>query len=459
MSRQYLTLLAPVLFVIFAFQMVKNQQAVDRRVHYFQYDQAGYYSYLPAVFLYEQDWSFRFFDENGMQSEQFIKQINGQDFNKYPIGVAILQAPFFAVGHVIAAWQGDAQNGFTKPYRRAVFISVLFYITLGLLLLRRVLSRYFSSWVVFWSLAIVGLGTNLIFYSTHEPLMSHGYSFLIFSLIVYISDAFNRTKQSKYILWMGVCAGLVLLTRIPNALVFIIPILWGVFDKESLIIRLSELWDKKIFVLGALGLAFIVFVPQLLYYKVSVGSYWIDPYGDERFFFSDPLFAKVLFSFRKGWLIYTPLCGFALLGFIWLKRYFKLGFWGILIYTVLQFIVVSSWGCWWYGGGFSMRPFTESMAILIFPLASWIQWTTTKQWSQYAFVLILVPFFWLQELHLHQYCKSVIHNDSMSFEAYKVIFGKRSPIGQEVMDRREEVLLRPDPGRVNKDAEFRRDMK
>ena len=118
MSKQYLTLLAPLLFVIFAFQMVKNQQAVDRRVHYFQYDQAGDYSYLPAMFLYEQDWTFEFFDEYGMQSEQFVKKVNGQAFNKYPVGVAILQAPFFAVGHVIAAWNGDAQTMLIKHPRR-----------------------------------------------------------------------------------------------------------------------------------------------------------------------------------------------------------------------------------------------------------------------------------------------------------------------------------------------------
>ena len=47
----------------------------------------------------------------------------------------------------------------------------------------------------------------------------------------------------------------------------------------------------------------------------------------------------------------------------------------------------------------------------------------------------------------------------MSKESYKVIFGKRYPIGQEAMDKREEYLLRPDPGRVNHDAEFRKNMK
>ena len=459
MPNRIISLLVPILFIVFAFKMVDNQKAVERRVHYFQYDQAGYYSYLPAMFIYKQDWSFKFFDEHGMKSAQFIKEVNGKDFNKYPVGVSILQVPFFLSGHVIAGLNGDDQNGFTKPYRRAVFISILFYVTLGLLLLRRVLNRYFSDWTVFFSLSIIALGTNLIFYATHEPLMSHAYSFFIFCCLISCSENYFRTNNGRYLIGMGVCAGFVLLTRIPNAVVFIVPILWGVRSSDDLKMRFNSFWEHKTYVLLAILAMIIVFSPQVLYYKQVLGTFWVDSYGNERFFFADPLFGKMFFSFRKGLFIYTPLTVFAFVGMLFMKKYFTNGFWAILIYVSIQIYVVSSWGCWWYGGGFSMRPLTESMALLIFPLASFIEWTNTRNWSKYSFVILLVPLFWLQELHLHQYCKSIIHNDSMSLESYKVIFGKRSPIGQEAMDKREEYLLRPDPGRVNHDAAFRKNMK
>ena len=100
MSKRILTYLVPVLFIIFCVKMVDNQKAVERRIHYFQYDQAGYYSYLPAFFLYQQDWSFSFFDDNGMQSKQFLKKVDGKDFNKYPVGISILQTPFFCHSRV-----------------------------------------------------------------------------------------------------------------------------------------------------------------------------------------------------------------------------------------------------------------------------------------------------------------------------------------------------------------------
>ena len=459
MPKRIITLLVPVLFIVFAFKMVDNQKAVERRIHYFQYDQAGYYSYLPAMFIYNQDWSFKFFDEHGMKSAQFLKKVDGKDFNKYPVGVSILQIPFFLSGHVIAGINGDDQNGFTKPYRRAVFISILFYVSLGLLLLRRVLNRYFSDWTVFFSLSVIALGTNLIFYTTHEPLMSHAYSFFIFCCLISCSENYVRSNKGRYLIGMGVCAGFVLLTRIPNAIVFIVPVLWGVKNIEDLKMRLNSFWGHKTYVLLAILAMIIVFFPQLLYYKEVLGTFWVDSYGNERFFFSDPLLGKMFFSFRKGLFIYTPLTAFAFAGLFFMKKYFPNGFWAILIYVSIQIYVVSSWGCWWYGGGFSMRPLTESMALLIFPLASFIEWTSTRNWSKYSFVILLIPFFWLQELHLHQYCKSIIHNDSMSLESYKVIFGKRYPIGQEAMDKREEYLLRPDPGRVNHDAAFRKNMK
>ena len=459
MPNRLITFLVPVLFIVFCFKMVDNQKAVDRKVHYFQYDQAGYYSYLPAVFIYNQDWTFSFFDSNGMRSAQFLKEVNGVSFNKYPVGVSVLQIPFFLGGHLVAGLNGDAQNGFTKPYRRAVFLSVLFYVTLGLLILRNVLSRYFSNWTVFFSLGVIALGTNLIFYTTHEPLMSHAYSFFIFSCLIMLSDQYYRTQRGRYLLLMGVCAGFVLLTRIPNAIVFIIPVLWGIESRANLKARFLSFWSNRLFIFGAIGLTFLVFLPQLLYYKAVLGSFWIDSYGNERFFFGDPLIGKLFFSFRKGLLIYTPLVGFAFLGLFFLKRFFKAGFLAVTTYVIIQLYIVSSWGCWWYGGGFSMRPFVESLALLIFPLAALIEWSRLRYWSKFVFVGLLIPFFWLQELHLHQYCKSIIHNDSMSKESYKVIFGKRDPIGQEAMDRREEYLLRPDPGRVNRDAVFRKEMK
>lgn len=460
MPKRIISFFIPILFVVSSFIMVENHGDVKRSIHYFQYDQAGYYSYLPALFLYEKDWSFKFFDEHGMKSAQFVKKIDGKDFNKYPVGVSVLQAPFFFVGHVIAGRIGEAQNGFSKPYRRAVFISILFYATLGLLILRHVLNRYFSNWAVFFSLAIIALGTSLIFYSTHEPLMSHAYSFFVFCCLVLCSDNYYRSGQGKYLLWMGVTAGFVLLTRIPNAIVFIVPVLWGIENKDDFKDRMISYWDNRLFIIGAIFLLALVFAPQLLYYKDVLGTIFVDSYGDERFIFSDPLIGKIFFSFRKGLFIYTPLTIFAFVGLFFMKKYFSTGFWAVLLYIFIQIYIVSSWGCWWYGGGFSMRPLTESMALLIFPLASFIEWTKTRNWSKYSFIILIIPFFWLQELHLHQYSKSIIHNDAMSFKAYKAIFGKRYPVSKEAMDKRQEYLFPPpDPGRAYRDPTFRKNMK
>ena len=69
--------------------------------------------------------------------------------------------------------------------------------------------------------------------------------------------------------------------------------------------------------------AFLVWIPQLLYWKTVTGNYLFYSYADEGFFFLNPQILKGLFSYRNGWLIYSPVMFFALLGIPFLYRYAK----------------------------------------------------------------------------------------------------------------------------------------
>ena len=58
---------------------------------------------------------------------------------------------------------------------------------------------------------------------------------------------------------------------------------------------------------------------QLGYWKYTSGKFIINPYGasnaGEGLELLNPHLLEVLFSFRKGWFIYTPLMLFTLVGF------------------------------------------------------------------------------------------------------------------------------------------------
>ena len=113
-----------------------------------QWDALGYYQYLPAVFIHgdigRQEWLEgvdSLYQLSGGTIYQVTELPNGNRAMKYFCGIAILQAPFFGIGHVAAGISGAPQDGFSPPYQWAIALSPLVYCFIGLLLLRVVLLK------------------------------------------------------------------------------------------------------------------------------------------------------------------------------------------------------------------------------------------------------------------------------------------------------------------------------
>ena len=152
-----------------------------------QWDVVSYYAYLPAIFIYK-DLSFDFVKDLPDDFEGTIWPIpmsNGIHTLKYSIGTAIMILPFFIVAHIYSSLAGIEANGYTWPYHFFILVAAIFYLLAGLLYLRKVLLNYFSENIVVASLVILALGTNLLYYSTIDPGMSHIYSFFIFSAFLF----------------------------------------------------------------------------------------------------------------------------------------------------------------------------------------------------------------------------------------------------------------------------------
>jgi hypothetical protein len=169
-------------------------------------------------------------------------------------------------------------------------------------------------------------------------------------------------------------------------------------------------------------------LPQLFYWKSVTGEWLYYSYGNERFFFNDPKILLVLFSFKKGWLIYTPTMLFAIIGIGMLWKINKKYFYPVLLFFIINLYIVSSWWCWWYGGGLGMRSLVESYAILAIPLAAFLTWLA-KQKLRIRIPLCIIVFAISAQSAFHtiQYYYGAVHWAWMTKEAYFDSFWRVKP--------------------------------
>ncbi len=441
---------------LFVVNITANSGGVVNRNSQFHYDGGGYYGYLPAYFIY-QDFSYSFFTTNGFDAKQFIQEKDGKILNKYAIGIALLQAPFFLAGHYTAVNSHKHEaNGFSPPYKHWLLIGSLFYIGLALFCLRAVLLFYFPDPVTALTLIILVAGTNLLYYGTYDLTMSHIYSFFLFSVLLYLTHKWHQSKQSFYIVGIGFCVGFIGCVRLTNLVAVLVPLLWGISSVAQVTERFRLLWQHRYWVLGGIAAVFVGLFPQLLNYKLQTGMWTISLYNDEPFYWTEPLVGRVLFSFRKGWFVYSPLMMLGLVGFVWLKRFCNDGLTALPVFFLVNVYVVSSWWCWWYGGGFGMRALVETSAFWSVPIAACIYRITQTNVVKYFFTALLPIFLLLNLLQTEQYSRGIIHYEAMSKKSYFAILGYKHPVSDKVMEKRDKHLRYIEGWRARIDKKARR---
>ncbi len=289
----------------------KNQV---RQSNFFNYDRSGYYTYLPATFIYNDIQYLSFLDSLAVKYEigggakyALKEQPDGKWLNKYPVGVSIFEAPCFFIAHAYCrVTQTYPADGYSEPYEAALILNTLLWSFLGLLVLRRFLLRHFTDTTSAIVLACIGFGTNFFTYTVFEYGMSHNYSFFLFACLLLFTDKWYRSGRSRHMRVIAVILGLIVLVRPVNIFAVMIPLLWGVYNKETLFQKTNLILSNVKSLLMALILFFAIIFIQFIYWKIVSGSWVVYSYSGERFCFGQPKILDGLFSFRKGWFIYTP---------------------------------------------------------------------------------------------------------------------------------------------------------
>lgn len=387
-------------------------------------DAAGYYFYLPLVFIHK-DVTFLSKKsvvsihkaQNKYEPETWFmnKGSNGNAISKYPMGVAIFEAPLFVLAHAFNALRGDIGIGYETSYKISFILTNLIFSILGLWLLFNVLMKYFSTTICAITVLSIALCTNYQFYATWYPGMSHIYSFFLVTLAIKILHGDKRN-------YFWVIVGLLVIVRPTNILFGLLYFLWDISDLRGLKMRFHEIFQIKKLI--SASLLMIPVAMQMLYWKLTVGSWIFYSYTGEFFDFFHPHLFEGLFGFRKGLFVYSPILFFVFLGFliIYAKKLKNLYF--ILPFFILFSYIVFSWTCWWYGGGFGARPIIEFMPLLAFPFAVSIQEIYYKKYAKYFILSCVFCAFLLNVLQGFQYKKGIIHCANMNSRAYKYSFLK-----------------------------------
>ncbi len=426
MRHNRFSLLA-VLLIIFVWVFMVFNIAKWHKLGVINHDVVSYYSYLPAAFIYR-DLTFQFTDKLPPDFEGkiwYLTTDEGARFQKMTMGLALLYLPFFLLGHLHASLGGFPATGYSMPYELYLALSGVFYASLGIVVLRNLLIRYFSDAATALTLLSLAFATNLLYYTTSEPAMSHAYSFFLFAVFMNLSIRWHQRADLLNTLLLGVAGGFITLVRPVNALVFLIPLLLGLEHFRKIPARFLFFFRKWKMLLILLFVACAMFLPQLFYWKYATGQWLFYSYGNEGFFFDDPQIFNGLFSYRKGWLVYAPVMIFSLAGFFFMDEKVKAFRGAIVLFFAVNVYVIFSWWCWWYGGSFGARTLIESYVFLALPMAAFYQYFWKKSiWVKCSVIFLLMGLITLNCIQTWQYRKAIIHWDGMTKEAYWAVFGK-----------------------------------
>ncbi len=402
--------------VLFIFFIRWNGFSGSNYLQIIKSDGIGYFYYFPQTF----DSNFEI-DSN--QLEVFLHLLpNNSTLNKYPIGTALMQSPFVTSAWLIDALQAKPLNWFGESFQKLISIAGLFYAILGLWFMRKLLKLYeIEERIISFSLFAFFFGTNLSYYSLVEPSMSHVYSFSMISVGLWLIKKWRSVPNVKFVFWMAVVFGLIILIRPVNVLfIFLVPLL-TLNEKTDFNFKQNFVRNTKSITLASLLLIGVISI-QLIFWKWKHGSFFLWSYADEGFYFDKPQLIDYLMSFRKGLFIYTPLSLLAVIVFLWAyRKNIKYIFLFALAFVPLVYLH-SAWWNWYYGDSYGNRVMIDFMAFFILLFALGMK-NISLNWQRilviFSTILILLNLF-----QTYQYYEGIMSHFDMNREKYWAIFGK-----------------------------------
>jgi hypothetical protein len=361
MSGSLLRFLAPMIGVLlFATAWLVHRERLDIFLG-IRTDSLGYYQFLPAAFLAG--------DLRGLPWVHVLE--DGSRLSLFTIGVALLQLPFFLLGHVCAWIAGAARDGYSAPYAVAQLLGTATYVALGAHAILRLLLRSTDRVAALLAVLLLVFATNLFYYAVHEPGMSHAYAFAMTAFVLLITEEQRTYWTTRGHILLCTVGALLILVRPLHAVFFLVPLLWRTRNTEEIMERVRWWWRTPWATGAGIAIGALFFLPQLLYWKMITGKWVLFTYGTkgEGFDWNAPHLWDVLFSHQNGWLIYTPLMIFAWSALVVHGRTQGSGARTALVLWGISWYVYACWWAWWLGAAYGFRGFVDHLSLFALPLA------------------------------------------------------------------------------------------
>lgn len=389
------------------------------------YDGFGYYMYLPSFFEngsldIQKEWAEKL--QHTYCSKDFVVyQLhpvqNSKYVNIYHMGLAFVQLPSYFIADQFASVLDYKQDGFSKPYHIAYLLNTLLFILLGIVYLRKLLLLFFDEWISGLTILILYACSNIYPTFIDAYQLTHLYLFTFNALILFHFFKFTKTEHKKYLVYSALFFGITCFVRPTQAIWGIIPliILWKNYGLTKKMIGLVAFFPIAAIVLN---------IPHLIYWKTIGGQWLLMNLHTEEIVLTDPNFWKFLFSYRKGWLLYTPIFLLIIPGCIYLYRNNKNLFWAFGSLVFINIYILCSWECWWYASSYSSRVMVDSYPLLAVIIGFALVSIRKNKFLKTGTVLFILACLWLNTIQIIQMRKYYFHLERMSKEHYWYIFGK-----------------------------------
>ena len=366
---------APPLFAFLFVAGLALQLALGARL---QSDGFYYYAYLRSLAF---DGDVNFLNDYRLlgltdKPHLFQRTATNHAHSAWTIGPAILWAPFFAAGHVVARQLNQANpdvsvNGISFPYRQSVCVAGLFYGLLGCWFMYRLTRRFRDGPVAAAATALTVGGSFMLWYLVKEPSMTHAPSMAVVAGFTWAwASTLEKRTRAQWVL-LGLLAGFMTLVRWQNALFALLPAceaasaLFRAWRRNDRPAALSTLAGGVLFTAAAMA----AFVPQMLAWRAIYGSLLaVSPVGPELRF-RDAHIIDILWSARNGLFTMSPVLYVGAAGLLLFARAVPAAGVPALLTLAAMIFFNASIQDWWGSDGYGGRRFDGTLPLFCIGVA------------------------------------------------------------------------------------------
>jgi hypothetical protein len=426
------------------------------------WDTLGYYLPLASTFVHndpllkDKSWLTALNEREHLTGTlyQITQSPDGKDMYFFFLGWSYCYAPFFAIGQAAAEGFGYPTDGFSWPYQLALMIGGLIYMFIGLCYWRKLLLHFYSDRIAAIAIFFFALATNFVNHASIDNLSTVNLLFMLLAVLLWNTVQWYEKRAGRNLVMICFAWALMTLIKPSETLACLIPLLWGVRwrSPSTWFTAIAMAWKSPYHLALGVGLALLLFLPQSLYWHTMTGRWIFDSYQNPGvgLDWTSPHIFNVLFSYRKGWFVYTPIVVFAFLGWIFFYRKQPLVARNLMICFGVFFYIVASWTEWWYGGGYSQRTLIPYYSILSLGFAGFVEYILGRQMvlrlATYAVFTLLLC---LNQFQWWQFKQGVLDPYRTTKEYYQAIWlKKQAPAGGDSL----KLVNRDFTGRLEFDS-------